>query len=190
MNIIEHIDSIGGPQRKGTFCRVARAAIAMAAKNYVETGCYRGIDFDGQSTKVWALTARETGGHLISIDLSEDSIDRAGKLIGEELSRYVTLMHANSLDGLKMIEGPIHVLYLDSFDHDEKCPEPCQVHQFEEAKIAIPKMADKAIILLDDCDFNTGGKSKLSGQFIEQSGFKCVERKYQNIYQRGLDGVI
>lgn len=187
MTTLEHIDFIGGPQRKGTFCRVAKAAISAGAKNIVETGCYRGIDFDGQSTKVWALLAKETGGHVISIDLSPDSIEKAKALLGVEYDQYVTLVHADALDALKDITAPIDVLYLDSYDHDDSNPGPCQEHQLKEAEIAIPKMAEKSIILLDDAEFSDGGKVKLSAPFIEQSGFKCVERSYQNLYQRGYD---
>lgn len=190
MTTIEHINSIAGPQRRSTFCRVAKAAIASRSKYYVETGCYRGIDFDGQSTKIWALLAKETGGHAISIDLSEDSIKRATDLLGTELGQYVTLIHANSLDALKDIKEGIDVLYLDSYDHNDKLPEPCQVHQLQEAQIAVPKMAAKSIILLDDAEFSDGGKVKLSGPFIERSGFKCVTREYQNLYQRGYDNLL
>ena len=187
MTTLEHIYSIGGPQRRGTFCRVAKAAIEAKLKNIVETGCYRGIDYDGQSTKVWALLAKETGGHVTAIDLSADSIARASVLLGNEFNPFVTLIHANSLDALKNITEPIDVLYLDSYDHNDANPEPCQLHQLEEAKIAIPRMAEKSIILLDDAEFKDGGKVKLSGPFIEQSGFKCVTREYQNLYQRGYD---
>jgi len=190
MTTIEYIDSIGGPQRRNTFCRVAKAAIAMGAKNIVETGCYRGIDFDGQSTKIWALLARHTGGHATAIDISPDSIQRAGHLLGDEFSPFVTLVHDDSIRALQNIKVPIDVLYLDSYDHDERNPEPCQQHQLREAQIAIPLMAAQSIILLDDAEFSDGGKVKLSGPFIEAAGFTCVTREYQNVYQRGCDSLL
>jgi predicted O-methyltransferase YrrM len=189
MNLIETIRQLAGPQRQSTFAQVAQAAIAINAKTYVETGCYRGINFDGQSTLILALLALETGGHLTAIDISADSIMRAAKLIAGYESR-VSLVLADSLLGLQDIAWPIDVLYLDSYDHDPRDPEPCQQHQLAEAQITIPKMAERSIILLDDCNLDTGGKSKLSDPFIRESGFTQVAKEYQNVYHRGCGGLI
>jgi hypothetical protein len=188
-HLIKEIESIAGPQRANTFKAVARAALVLGAKTYVETGCYRGIHFDGQSTLIWAKLAQATGGHATAIDISLDSIRCADNLLGSEMRPHVSLVLMCSLQGLKQVNGPIDVLYLDSFDHDPNNPEPCQQHQLAEARIAIPKMAERSIILLDDCNFSTGGKSKLSHGFIIESGWKCVAQEYQNVYERGCDNL-
>jgi hypothetical protein len=188
-HLIDEIGAIAGVQRDNTFKAVARAALALGAKNYVETGCYRGIHFDGQSTLIWAKLAQATGGHATAIDISKDSIECAIELLGDEMRPFVRMMLMCSLQGLKLVEPPIDVLYLDSFDHDPDNPEPCQQHQLAEATIAIPKMAERSIILLDDCIFNSGGKSKLSHPFIIGSGWKVVAQEYQNVYQRGCDNL-
>lgn len=185
--LLEEIEKIAGVQRSNTFLMVAKTALELGAKNYVETGCYRGCHFDGQSTLIWAKLAQATGGHVTSIDVSQDSISRAIDLIGEEMRPYVSFMLMCSLSGLKLVEGPIDILYLDSFDHDPNNPEPCQQHQLAEAQIAIPKMAERSIILLDDCCFTTGGKAKLSHPFIVDCKWKIVAQEYQNVYQQGCD---
>jgi predicted O-methyltransferase YrrM len=186
--LINEIQGLAGVQRANTFTRVARAACLLNAQNIVETGVYRGIHFDGQSTLIWAKIAEHTGGHVTGIDISPDSIARAGVLLGR-YRRFVTLMLRDSLEALEEIRGPIDVLYLDSYDHDPDNPDPCQRHQLAEARIAIPKMAEKSIILLDDCIFSTGGKAKLSDPYIQEAGYTLVALEYQNIYQRGCDNL-
>jgi predicted O-methyltransferase YrrM len=162
--------------------------MALGAQRIVETGCYRGIHFDGQSTLIWALIARFTGGHVVAIDISPDSIAKATELL-KELLPFVTLVNKCSLVGLVEITEPIDVLYLDSFDHEESNPLPCQEHQLAEAKIAVPKMAERSIIMLDDCNMTSGGKALLSDPFIRESGFTQVAKEYQNIYHRGCDNL-
>ena len=189
MELLDEIKELAGVQRANTFVRVARAAILMGAKRYVETGCYRGIHYDGQSTLIWAKLAEATGGHVVAIDISQDSIDRASALLGP-WDKYVDLVLADSLQGLANVEGPIDVLYLDSFDHDPDNPEPCQIHQMQEALIATPKMAEASIIMLDDCAFSTGGKAKLSDPIIRSLGWTVVAQEYQNVYHRSCDSFL
>jgi predicted O-methyltransferase YrrM len=186
--LITEIARLAGVQRGNTFTRVARAACQLNAQNIVETGVYRGIHFDGQSTLIWAKIAEHTGGHVTGIDISPDSISRSLELLGE-YRRFVTLILRDSLEALQEVNAPIDVLYLDSYDHDPENPDPCQQHQLAEARIAVPKMADKSIILIDDCIFSTGGKSKLSDPYVREAGFTNVALEYQNIYQRGCDNL-
>jgi hypothetical protein len=187
-DLIDTIRQLAGPQRHTTFARASRAAMALGARRIVETGCYRGIPFDGQSTLIWALIARFTGGHATAIDISTGSIAKAAELLGE-LKQYVTLVNADSLVALAGITEPIDVLYLDSYDHEESNPLPCQEHQLKEAQIAVPKMAERSIIMLDDCNMPSGGKALLSDPFIRESGFTQVAKEYQNIYHRGCDNL-
>ena len=186
--LITEIAKLAGIQRANTFTRVSRAACLLNAQNIVETGVYRGIHFDGQSTLIWAKIAQHTGGHVTGIDISSDSIDRTITLLGD-YNRFVTLILRDSLEALQEVHAPIDVLYLDSYDHDPENPDPCQQHQLAEARIAIPKMAEKSIILLDDCEFSTGGKAKLSDPYIREAGYTLVASEYQNIYQRGCDNL-
>ena len=187
--LLERIRTLAGVQRHNTFVMAAEKAAAIGAKRYVETGCYRGMDCDGCSTAIWALLAEFTGGYVVAIDLSEDSINRTKELLEREKvnTSCITLVHGDSLVALPGVEGPIDVLYLDSFDHCDNNPDPCQRHQAAEAAICLPKMAERSIILLDDCQFDDGGKSRLSIPLILQAGYECVAQEYQNLYCRGIE---
>jgi len=182
---IKEVRNIAGPQRENTFAMVADVAVRHGFRNIVETGVYRGIHFDGQSTLIWANIAEITGGHVTAIDISPDSIRNAGELLlARGKQDYVTLIQDDSLKALEDAPDGIEILYLDSYDHDPNNPGPCQEHQLKEAEICLPKMAERSVILLDDCIFETGGKSGMSHPYLISHGWRLVTSQYQNLYQR------
>ena len=183
--IIERIAGLAGPQRALTFCTAVKAAIDIGAKVYVETGCYRGIAGDGMSTLILGMVAKETGGRVLSFDIYEGAVSKARELAA---GLPVEVECVDSVDGIRKMAGPIDMLYLDSYDYEEKDPGPCQAHQLLEAAAALPKMAARGVILLDDCSLPGGGKARLADILIRAMGWQQWRpdaQLYQNIYFRG-----
>ena len=88
---------------------------------------------------------------------------------------YIYLFYIkDSLVFLKDFKYSIDLLYLDSLDgHD---PIAASNHQLKEAQIAIEKLHDKSLILLDD----KGSKTNSSIDFLIKNNFKII---YETNYQ-------
>jgi hypothetical protein len=187
MDTIETIRGWAGPQRALTFELVAKACLAHALKRYVETGCYRGTASDGQSTIILGMLAQQCGGGVVSFDTYQGAVDKARALTA---GYPVTVTCMDSVNGIRSVNFPIDVLYLDSYDYEEANPGPCQAHQLLETAAAIPKMSEKSIIFLDDCDLPNGGKAKLADVLIRAMGWTRWmpdAQLYQNVYCRGIE---
>ena len=170
--------------REATFGLVAERARLCKARLYVETGCFRGnVEGDGQSTQRFAKLARETGGMLVSIDVSIDNICCARSALPEELRPFVVFVCADSCAALAMLAGPIDVLYLDSLDYVESDSEPSQFHQLAEARMAFPLLSSASTVLLDDCGLPGGGKARFSHEFLVEQGCRLVADAYQRVYE-------
>ena len=146
-------------------------------KTIVETGTARGkTKFffikkynwkDGMSTPMFAEYAKFTMGKLHTCDISSENIENAKKFTSD-FSEYIKFYVKDSLIFLKEFNHPIDLLYLDSLDgHD---PIAASNHQLKEAQIAIKKLHDKSLILLDD----KGSKTNLSIDFLTKNNFKII----------------
>ena len=152
-------------------------------KIIVETGTSRGkTKFfffrkynwkDGMSTPMFAEYAKFINGKLHSCDISDKNIENARKFTNN-FANYIKFYIQDSLIFLNDFSGPIDLLYLDSLDgHD---PTTASNHQLKEARIAINKLHDNSLILLDD----KGSKTNLSINFFEENNFKIM---YETDYQ-------
>ena len=146
-------------------------------RTIVETGTARGkTKFffinrynwkDGMSTPMFAEYAKFTKGKLHTCDISSENIKNAKKFTSN-LSEYIEFYTKNSLIFLKEFRYSIDLLYLDSLDgHD---PIAASDHQLKEAQIAIKKLHNKSLILLDD----KGSKTNLSINFLTKNNFKII----------------
>ena len=146
-------------------------------KTIVETGTARGkTKFffikrynwkDGMSTPMFAEYAKFVEGKLHTCDISSENIKNAKKFTSN-FSNYIEFYTKDSLVFLKEFNYPIDLLYLDSLDgHD---PIAASNHQLKEAEIAIEKIHDKSLILLDD----KGSKTNLSINFLKKNNFKII----------------
>ena len=146
-------------------------------KTIVETGTARGkTKFffikrfnwkDGMSTPMFAEYAKFAEGKLQTCDISSENIKNAKKFTSD-LSNYIEFYTKDSLVFLKEFNYPIDLLYLDSLDgHD---PIAASNHQLKEAQIAIEKIHNKSLILLDD----KGSKTNLSIDFLKKNNFKII----------------
>ena len=86
----------------------------------------------------------------------------------KKVNKYIEFYTKDSLVFLKEFNYPIDLLYLDSLDgHD---PIAASNHQLKEAQIAIEKIHNKSLILLDD----KGSKTNLSIDFLKKNNFKII----------------
>ena len=152
-------------------------------KILVETGTARGkTKFffikkynwkDGMSTPMFAEYAKFCNGMLHTCDISENNITNA-KNFTRKFSQFIKFYTQDSLIFLKEFKHSIDLLYLDSLDgHD---PDAASKHQLKEAQIAIRRLHNQSLILLDD----KGSKTNLSIDFFKNNNFKVI---YETNYQ-------
>ncbi len=182
MNFLDKYNNIKNI-RFNSFEETLKLSFKRGAKTIVETGTARGkTKFffikkynwkDGMSTPMFAEYAKFIKGKLHTCDISAKNIENARKFTSS-FSDYITFYIQDSLIFLREFSEPIDLLYLDSLDgHD---PIAASNHQFKEAQIAIKKLHDKSLILLDD----KGSKTNLSIKFFKENNFRIIyETKHQ-----------
>lgn len=155
----------------------------------VETGTIRLPDDwgAGMSTLIFGDYAQRNHNRLITVDNNYHAIEVCKK-VTSEFADSITYVVNDSLEFLKGFNQTIDLLYLDSMD----CPEydspdslqliASQSHQLRELTLAIPKLSENPIILLDDNDFENGGKTKLSKEHLLDNGFKEVHSGKQSLW--------
>ena len=148
--------------------------IQRKLKIIVETGTARGkTKFfffntfnwkDGMSTPMFADLALEIDGQLHTCDISKKNMNNAKKFTHKDVKFYVE----DSLSFLKNFPTKIDLLYLDSLDgHD---PVAASEHQLSEASLAMGKLHENSLILLDD----KGTKTNLSITFLLKNNFEIL----------------
>lgn len=182
MTAIDTAKNLGGDLRRETFARACELAIERKFRLIIETGTYRGIKADGQSTRIWATLARELGADFYSLDIDQKSIDKAKNLGGPV--DYARFYCGDSVPFLSCFQSPIHLLYLDSFDYIEKTGWQAQAHQVAEMGAALGKLTPDAIVLLDDCNIPGGGKALFTEWFLISRGWKLDYDGYQKLFVR------
>jgi len=158
-------------------------------KTLVETGTIRFPDDwgAGMSTLIFGEYAKRNNAHLYTVDINPNAIETCKK-VTEEFKDNVSYIISDSIEFLKNFNQKIDLLYLDSMD----CPEhdasdspaliTSQTHQLNEMKLAIEKLSDNPIVLLDDNEFINGGKTKLTKKFLKENGFKEILGGKQSLW--------
>ena len=166
-----------------SFKETFRLSLERGLRNIVETGTARGkIKFfffkkynwkDGMSTTLFGEYAKFVQGKLHTCDISLKNIENA-KFFTKKFSKFIRYYNQDSLIFLNEFKDNIDLLYLDSFDgHD---PVKASKHQLDEVQIAINKLHNKSLILLDD----KGSKTNLSINFLLKNNYKII---YETDYQ-------
>ena len=166
-----------------SFEKTFELCIERNLKIIVETGTSRGktkLFFikkynwkDGMSTPMFAEYAKYYNGMLHTCDISSENIENAKKF-SSNFSDHIRFYIKDSLVFLKEFNNPIDLLYLDSLDGHN--PIAASNHQLKEAQIAINRLHNKSLILLDD----KGSKTNLSINFFKENEYKIIfETDYQ-----------
>jgi Methyltransferase domain len=152
-------------------------ALGYEAPIIVETGTTRtpgNWEGDGQSTVIFDALAAESGGHVWSVDISEDACNAARSLNLENTD----IVCADSLMFLRRFGLPIDLLYLDSFDLDVNNPHLSAMHHMAELTVALPQLAPGCIVCVDDSPNGTG-KGQYVTEFFEKIGVPPLVTGYQ-----------
>ena len=132
----------------------------LVAKNkplvIVETGTMHSNleDNQGAFTLVFAdLIKNWTGGRLITIDISEKSIENCKKTTKDfaEIIEYVTSDSVSYLESLTDEEvAAIDYIYFDSYDLWLPDPTPSQLHHYRELAAVYKRLSHDVILSVDD----------------------------------------
>ena len=132
---------------------------------------------DGHSTVHWA----HSGAEFYTVDICQKNID----LANEYVSGYPNTK-CFCMDGIKFLKNfnkPIDLLFLDAWDVDLS---DCAERHLEAYNVALPHMAPKGLILIDDCDVSMvdgklhpavsiyGGKGEMVVPTAINNGYKVV----------------
>ena len=158
----------------------------------VETGCARqdnNYEGDGQSSLLFDKYIAERGGHFITVDIAEESIQYCKSKMTSEHSLVVKNDSVSFLQQLnqKLISDgkKIDFLYLDSFDAPRDQPDVVYnsaLHHLYELMTIMPSLAQGALIGVDD-NWNEDGKMKGKGQLIADYMSKIGNEPTLNLYQ-------
>jgi len=152
--------------------------------NIVETGTLRndsesGRSGDGWSTVAWGWYAAKTGSRVWTVDIDAGNIEVCRRLTREYAQR-IEYVVSDSVQFLRkwpeQAAGPIHLLYLDSFDYIDR--PASEAHCLREAEAALPSLAEPCLVLFDDTtatgDTSYTGKGTRAVPFLIEHGFQVI----------------
>lgn len=183
---LRRVSGLAGSQRLDTFCALARIALDRKLNRIVETGCYRGIDADGNSTIILSMIAARLGGSLDSVDINPEHVEAAKRHTPITEGPTLAFHLSDSVEYLHKRTKPVDVLYLDSLDFNPDDPGPSQRHQLLELLAAEPLLSPASLVLLDDFALKDRGKTLLSSERLRQGGWRLLASGYQLLWGRGL----
>ncbi|MDF7674037.1 hypothetical protein PT277_07560 [Acetobacteraceae bacterium ESL0709] len=155
----------------------------------IETGCLRvpnNWEGDGQSTFQYDWFARAHRGHVITIDINQDSIESTRRACSGATSAILN----DSVETLHMLSEnlsrPASLLYLDSFDLDLSNPMPSAIHHAMELMAARNLVGPGTLICVDDFNvppLGAGGKGLIVDKFMHSIRAEVVYSGYQRIWK-------
>lgn len=153
----------------------------------VEIGTMRDVNRGGgHSTYKFGEYCSRFGSQLYTVDILEAAIEHSVSKT-TNFQPWINYVTSDSTKFLKQFDKKIDLLYLDGFDSTPGEERAASKKQLQEIKAALPKLAEKCVIILDDTDLPKGGKAGLSSKFLVKNGFKLVINKYQQVYIRDQD---
>jgi SAM-dependent methyltransferase len=152
---------------------------------FVEIGTLRDNNIGGgHSTYKWAEFCSLFNGLLYSVDISREAVKFSQNACSNFLP-WIKYSVSDSVEFLDKFSQQIDFLYLDGLDVG-KDVKPAQEKQLQEIQAALPHLADKCIVLLDDAGLPDKGKTKLSSDFLKSQGFHLSIDDYQRLFVRGI----
>ncbi|MFJ7928411.1 class I SAM-dependent methyltransferase [Peribacillus sp. NPDC096448] len=154
----------------------------------IETGSQWLEKGDGSSTTIFCEYISRYGGKLISIDINPNTI----KTVKEWTADYQAdkeFIASDSVTYLEKYQGPVDLIYLDSFHYSmddgpnlQERRLESQEHNLKEFKAIEKQLSPSTIILLDDNFLPGGGKPTLTKDYLEQKGYICLLDFHQSIW--------
>ncbi len=168
-----------------------KAALNLFLQNdgriIVETGTQRMKDDPGGcSTTLFGAFCERYGKKLFTVDINPLNM-KVSMDATEAFKDHITYTVIDSVKFLSKFDKEIDLLYLDSLD----CPTPpadateSQTHNLNEVKAAYGKLREGSILLIDDNNFENGGKSRLSKRFLLETGeWRCILDYGQTLWEK------
>lgn len=184
MNFLDQFHNELAPKlgtRAITFSYMIQQILQMPHTQIIETGTARAQGNwmgDGQSTLIWDWIAKIKDLSVLSIDLNQDYIETA-----RSQTTKVDYLQGDSVYILNKLSKDIvrncGLLYLDSFDLDQRNPIPSAVHHLKELTAVWPLLPRGCMIVVDDCISDTLGKHIFVKSFFNSIEIKPVFTGYQ-----------
>jgi hypothetical protein len=151
----------------------------------VEIGTLRDATVGGgHSTFKFGEFCERFNGELHSVDISPEAIEFSMRASADYLP-WITHHVSDSTAFLRSFPARINLLYLDGLDSTPGREAEASAKQLDEIEAALPRLADQAIVLLDDADLPGEGKTRHSSRFLAEHGFVMLEDRYQRLFYRG-----
>jgi predicted O-methyltransferase YrrM len=151
--------------------------------NVIETGTmWSSVEGNmGAFTYIFGdLIKNHTGGKLITIDISEGSINNCKETTKEfsEVIEYITSDSVTYLESLSDEEvQKIDFIYFDSFDLSIPDPIPSQLHHYRELAAVYKRLRHDVYLAVDD--------NYLPGHFVEWIYFNNGEETHREFFDTG-----
>ena len=156
------------------------------APTLVEIGTLRDPTIGGgHSTFKFGEYCSCVGGTLHSVDISAEAIRFSRRAVADFIP-WVRHHVSDSTEFLSAFDGTIDLLYLDGFDATSGNERAASEKQLSEIVAALPHLAQRCLVLLDDADLPHRGKVRLSAPYLIESGFTPLASGYQLLFGRGF----
>lgn len=174
-------------KRRNSFRLAMKLLKERNSRELIETGVARkglqNTKYDGASTIVFGIWAKQNGAVLHSVDIDPAAVNEARKEVElNDLTHVVQLNVSDSVAFLHQFKKPVDFLYLDSYDYpkrDKDGQKASQDHHLKEIKAIESKLHENTLILIDDCGRRGGGKGKLVIEYLRPKGWKLIYNGYQ-----------
>ncbi len=157
----------------------------------VETGTARQFDNwqgDGQSTLVWDWIRKRIGGHVASVDISEEAVKTA-----KRQCPGVWIIQGDSMTFLREYIGAedIDLLFLDAYDWGptQEGRTLSELHHVGELAAIYERLRPGCFIAVDDCHEPYQGKHVLVQAFFARLGVQPLVRGYVTVWQKPRKGL-
>lgn len=174
------------PGKYPTFKAALNLFLRYGGETIVETGTIRQKDDwgAGYSTYLFGDFCQRYNKKLYSVDNDPKHLAISTEVTAP-FKDHITYVLDDSVHFLDKFNSRIDLLYLDSLDCCEN-PEADntkpQTHQLHEVQAAYSKLAEHAVILLDDCNFTNGGKCRLARKYLLERSWTLVLEYYQSLW--------
>jgi len=158
----------------------------------IETGCAREEDNyegDGQSSLLFDKYIAEYGGHFMTVDISDLSVNYSKSKMTSENSLVIKndiILFLKQLNEKLQADGKrIDFLYLDSFDAPRNEPDVVfrsALHHMYELATILPSLAPGALIGVDDNwfqDYRRAGKGCIIADYMDSIQNQPIFDQYQ-----------